>query len=215
MKSTPPHAAAAKNGVHHIQRTPAFHSVFAGVIAAYALLGVPGSLLALRTFAADERHAFAVESMPVGDAVKPGDASATLLLRCQCPLDGEYSVVVLYDNNLQGIDARLPLVKRPFAGSVAAAMGVGLSVKITDTKSGIEVDRKPSAPTVFDATTKKLKWSGERLAVFQLKRGVEYDIEVGIEELSPAWMSLHPVVILDPSEEVAKTLALKGADPHL
>jgi hypothetical protein len=207
MKFTPPHAAPVKNGVYHTQRTPAFHSAFTRVIAAYALLGFPGSLLALRALATDERHAFAVESMPVSDAVKPGDASATLLLRCKYPVDGEYSAVVLYDINLQDIDARLPLVKRPFAGSVAVAMGVGLSVKITDTKSGTEVDRKLSAPTVFDATTKKLNWSGERLAVFQLKRGVEYDIEVGIEELSPAWMSRHPVVILDRSEEVAKTRA--------
>ena len=165
--------------------------------------------------AADERHTFAVERMAVVEAVKAGDASATLELSCQCPVDGDYVVVMLYNGDLKGIDAQVPQLKRPFAGSVAVAMGVSLSVTVTDVESGVGIRPKPIAPTVFGTATKKRRWSGERLAVFRLRGGGKYRVVVTIEDMIPAWMSLDPVVLVDPSEEVIKAMASEGADPRL
>jgi len=185
------------------------HSGSFARIAALVLGGWYVSLSAASAPAVDERHAFAVDRMTVREAIKDDNTSATLSMRCQCPLDGEYVVVVLYDSDLQGIDAQFPGIKRPFAGSVAVAMGVSISATVTDVNSGAESSPKNTLPTIFDAMTKKRRWSGERLVVFRLRGGSEYQIIIDIEKASPAWMSLNPVVILDPSEDLIKSLAWK------
>jgi hypothetical protein len=208
---------AAPNAVsdRYRRQASACFAASAKVVVTFFIAYFSESQLVGQAIAADERHAFAIERMAVVEAVKAGDASATLDLSCQCPVDGDYVVVMLYNGDLKGIDAQVPQLKRPFAGSVAVAMGVSLSVTVTDVESGIGIRPKPIAPTVFDATTKKQRWSGERLAVFQLRGGGDYRVVVTIKDMSPVWMSLDPVVLMDPSEEVIKAMASEGADPRL
>jgi len=198
----------------HVRHACARGATRAGVVVAVVLASWCVSRCAVCAPPVDERHGFAIGRKAVPDAVKGGDAAATVAMRCRCPVDGEYAVVVLYDGTLAGIDAMGPQVRRPFAAPVSAAMGVGLSATVTDANTGEDVVPKAIAPTVFDAATKGRKWSGERLAVFQLRGGGEYRLVVDMKGPSPAWLSLNPVVLLDPSAEVAKSLAWRAKGPR-
>jgi len=182
-------------------------AVFAGIAVAVALVSGCASRDAGKARPEDGRQGFAIGHMAVREAVKAGDAAATIVMRCRCPVAGEYVVTVSYDTDLAGIDARFPELGRPFAGAVSGAMGVSLTATVADATSGKDLVPEAVAPTVFDAATKERRWSGERLAAFRLRGGGEYRVVVEIHGASAAWLSLDPLVLLDPSAETRKWLA--------
>ena len=156
----------------------------------------------------DDRHGFAIARVTIGDMPMQDDDRVAVGTSFRCPLDGEYSVAVIYDIGLADIDARFPQHGRLHAGRVTAAMNVILGVSVVEAVTGRHADSEAAASGVFDvATSRRRTWSGERLSAVRLEGGRTYRIVVDIRRPNRDWLSLKPVVIVDPSESLAKSLA--------
>lgn len=173
-----------------------------------AMAGVCAAGRASRAEPVDDRHGCAIARVPLGDMPPQDDDGVAVGTSFRCPLDGEYSVAVIYDVGLADIDARFPQHVRPRAGRVTAAMNVLLDVTVVDAETGRRVDPEVAASGVFDmATSRRRTWSGERLSAVRLEGGRTYRIAVDARGSSRDWHSLKPLVIVDPSESLAKSLA--------
>lgn len=181
----------------------AMRSVATGLV----IVGLCAAGRASRAEPVDDRHGFAIARVPLGDMPMQDDDRVAAGTSFRCPLDGEYAVAVIYGIGLAGIDARFPQHGRPHAGRVTAAMNVSVNASIVDAETGREVDPASNTPCVFDAATRTRTWSGERLSTVRLQGGRTYRIAVDIRGPNRDWLSLKPIVIVDPSESLAKSLA--------
>lgn len=195
-------------------RPPGASPIRVGVLAVCAFLAC-GCTASHET--AEERHVFALARLPLGEVPLRDDGCNETAVSFRCPIGGDYSISVLYDRDLAGIDATFPALDRAFAETVASAMNVSVTASIDAAHSGRPVNPEALASTVCDASTRSRTWAEDQLSCFRLESGATYRISVAIKRQSHEWLSLDPVVVVAPSPPLVKTFAwrsMPGVSPR-